>query len=64
MIPVDWKVKFILQPFISRYGGREGNAHSDQPSLEAVFQEYPLFSFSPVDVILQDFHLGSFAVGY
>jgi hypothetical protein len=29
-----------------------------------VFQEYPFFSFGPVDVIFQDFHLGFLAIGY
>lgn len=29
-----------------------------------MFQEYPFLSFSPVDVILQDFHLDFLAIGY
>ena len=29
-----------------------------------MFQEYPFLSFSPVDVILQDFYLSFFAIGY
>lgn len=35
----------------------------NQPGLETVLEEYPLFTLCPFDVLMQDTHLNLLAVG-